>query len=586
MLKFDLIDQIFVGLVEDNIDPYRLGRIKVRVQAMYGDIPLEDIPYATPFKSVDGRRFEIPAIGKVVSVVFDNGNIYMPVYHYAECYNINLQKKLDSLDDKSYSNFQAFTYDHRTQNFIDNDGYRLDYYYNQLHIDDESINIRLKDNTNRLTLGSKDANQEAVLGTNFFEWFDKLIDKLSIPTSLIDGTGAPIVRPDIDELIQTYRKDRASYLSMHVKITDNNSIEKVKRSVETIVETNDSELTINKQNPFELNNPNTTNSNLMSEDVKQTIVNKNSEEQDKLNSAQPSSMISSEQRDYHDGYGSEENPIPTAKQKDDNGNITPMSFNDMRTEKSTFKSDAQSSTKTTNPTDTYNENQVVDDKNYGLYTTSSVPSNTSSSNFKSNIQTPSGVMVVDKDGNSVEDTVEIWVDGKVVGTEPYVIVQGKKVVKKYYEPLMQMIEAAKKDGVLVTLSEAYRVWDEQMFLRKKGNMDVVENGVVKHKKQPFTVPEYETNSSMNYYPYTGRPGWTIHMRGAAFDFNVGWGRHKVYTWMVQNAAKFGFIRTIQSEVWHWEYLPWTYNNKNKSKDTYAYIPKTDASWMGISVNIT
>ena len=66
----ETIDKIYVGIVESNVDPYRLGRVKVRVLTVYDNIPLEDVPYATPFKSTDGRTFNIPAIGKIVSVVF------------------------------------------------------------------------------------------------------------------------------------------------------------------------------------------------------------------------------------------------------------------------------------------------------------------------------------------------------------------------------------------------------------------------------------------------------------------------------------------------------------------------------------
>ena len=51
----ETIDKIYVGIVESNVDPYRLGRVKVRVLTVYDNIPLEDIPYATPFKSTDGK---------------------------------------------------------------------------------------------------------------------------------------------------------------------------------------------------------------------------------------------------------------------------------------------------------------------------------------------------------------------------------------------------------------------------------------------------------------------------------------------------------------------------------------------------
>jgi hypothetical protein len=33
------------------------------------------------------------------------------------------------------------------------------------------------------------------------------------------------------------------------------------------------------------------------------------------------------------------------------------------------------------------------------------------------------------------------------------------------------------------------------------------------------------------------------------------GRNKAYHWLTQHAVKYGFIRTVQGETWHWEYHP-------------------------------
>ena len=572
MLKHsDAIDKIFVGVVESNVDPYRLGRIKVRVQTIYDTIPLEDIPYATPFKSTDGKSFNVPAVGKVVSVVFDNGNIYMPVYHYAENYNKNLQNKLDSLSDDDYPDFVAFSFDHKIQNYIDSKGYRLDYYYNQLHIDEESVNIRLKDNTSMLNLGSSDSNQEAVLGTNFFKWFDKFMNKLLIPTSMIDSMGSAIVKPEIDFLIQEYITLRPTMASMHVKLPENNSIEKVKRDVETVVKTNDPELLVNKQSPFDVGKTNTQNSDILSEDVKKNIEDKNDKEQSKLNKAQPTDLVFTEERDYHMDYT---DPDPNAKlyKKSDSGEIVETSYNDILLNDNDFKSDVLDDTTVDNVTDTYgDEDNVVNDDNYGSYAIGSDSDATSVSDYnKPKIIVPPSVSKTDSNGNKVADTVPIYKSGKLTGNEPYIMLQGKKIVKSYYEPLMQMIESAKKDGVSLRLNEAYREIDEQLFLRRK------------NEKEDFTENELMVNASSNYKPLTAKPGSSIHHRGAAFDFQTAQGRNKAYAWLVKNAIKFGFVRTVKSETWHWEYQPWTYTGKSKGQ--YTFVSKTDSSWMGISTN--
>lgn len=566
----EIVDKIFVGVVEANIDPYRLGRVKVRVQTMYDDIPLEHIPYATPFKSTDGKNFNIPAVGKVVSVVFDNGNIYMPVYHYSENYNINLQKKLDSLSDSEYQEFVAYAYDHKIQNYIDSKGYRLDFYYNQLHIDEESVSIRLKDNTSKLYLGSRDGNQKAVLGTNFFEWFNRLMDQLALPTAMIDSNGAPIQKPAIDFLIQEYKQIWGTFVSEHVRLPENNKIEKVKRDIQTVVKTNDVELLVNKQTPFELNTSNTVNSNILSEEVKQSIADKNSDEEKKLSAAQPSDILNTEEVDYHQDFTDPRTDI-VLKKLDENGKEVSMSYEESLLESETLKDDAVDQPKVDNVNDTYgNEGDIISDDNYGNYAVDTQDKSSASRYGKTKVKIPPSVTKIDENGKSVTDTVPIYKNKKLVGNEAYVVVQGKKVVKTYYEPLKQMMDAADRDGCKLTLNEAYRHPDIQLSYRRKNELD------------DFTETELMENSSSNYNPITAKPGASIHSRGAAFDFSTGGGRNKAYKWLVQNAHKFGFIRTLPSETWHWEYQPWEYTGKS-SQSPYAYVSKSNASWMGIAI---
>ena len=61
----DLKNQIFVGVVEDNNDPKRLGRCRVRVLNVFDDIAVDEIPWATPWKDLSGNQFDLPEVGKV-----------------------------------------------------------------------------------------------------------------------------------------------------------------------------------------------------------------------------------------------------------------------------------------------------------------------------------------------------------------------------------------------------------------------------------------------------------------------------------------------------------------------------------------
>ena len=234
---------IYVGLVEDNIDPKRQGRIKVRVMGVFDQIPVEDLPWAPPFSATDGKSFHTPAIGKLVSVVFVKDNIYAPYYLDSENYNINLKDRLDDMDDDNYINFSALLYDHRTQIYSDNDELKIDYFFNNISIDNGNINLDLKNNNQKINIGDKEnSNQQALFGNHWLEWFDKMVEELLIPMSLVGNSGAPILKPKIDKLLAEYKLIRPTFISNNIFLVDNYDIienDKHKRKYETKTYTHD-----------------------------------------------------------------------------------------------------------------------------------------------------------------------------------------------------------------------------------------------------------------------------------------------------------------------------------------------------------
>jgi LAS superfamily LD-carboxypeptidase LdcB len=48
------------------------------------------------------------------------------------------------------------------------------------------------------------------------------------------------------------------------------------------------------------------------------------------------------------------------------------------------------------------------------------------------------------------------------------------------------------------------------------------------------------------------PGYSNHESGRALDLVVT--NEKVYAWLREHAAIYGFHRTVPGEAWHWEYL--------------------------------
>lgn len=228
----DLRDSLFVGLVEDVKDPNKKGRIKVRIPSVYGtpeEVPTEDLPYASPLNSIDGRSFGIPAVGKLVNVMYFNNNIYDPYYISIELFNVNLQKKLEDLSDDEYKKFSAILFDDRTQIFSDDTSLTFDYKLNRMTIKKDSINHELKDNNTKLNLGCASCSQSAMLGDAFLQWMDELVQTLQVPTNLTGNYGAPVLRPALDQVLAKYQPNRQSFLSKHVKIVDNDSVQKTKR---------------------------------------------------------------------------------------------------------------------------------------------------------------------------------------------------------------------------------------------------------------------------------------------------------------------------------------------------------------------
>jgi LAS superfamily LD-carboxypeptidase LdcB len=265
---------------------------------------------------------------------------------------------------------------------------------------------------------------------------------------------------------------------------------------------------------------------------------------------------------------------------DENGEMYPTSYDEIQNEeKNDYVGSENNNISDSYGVDdttytSYNEEVVVTDDNYGTYITSNTV--TSENAPKKPVVVPNGEPMrdahgnikKDKNGNVIYSKVDVYLKGKIVSKEEYVTFQNQKIIKKYFEPFKQLFDAAKQDGINIILVDAFRFWDEQYDLR------------VQNKKQEFSNQELISNSSKNYSPYTGRPGQSLHHYGTAFDFQTNNGKNKAYKWLVKNAIKFGFVRTVESETWHWEYQPWVYNSIRKN-DQFAVVHKSHESWMNL-----
>ena len=92
-------DMTYLGCVEDNLDPKKLGRVKVRI-AIFDNVPTDDLPWAHPLMGVQGNnQFEgglhVPEVGSQVRVTFPSKDLTAPYYSGAELNEKNRTKVFD-----------------------------------------------------------------------------------------------------------------------------------------------------------------------------------------------------------------------------------------------------------------------------------------------------------------------------------------------------------------------------------------------------------------------------------------------------------------------------------------------------------
>jgi hypothetical protein len=112
----DLIDKQFLGTVEDSRDPNKDGRCRLRIFGIHGEsVPVEDLPWAYPrqkslYFGKDGKAgaISIPKDGSVVSVRFDNGNIYSPEYYSVQELADDIKDELSKDNEYHGSHFLLF----------------------------------------------------------------------------------------------------------------------------------------------------------------------------------------------------------------------------------------------------------------------------------------------------------------------------------------------------------------------------------------------------------------------------------------------------------------------------------------------
>lgn len=169
----NLMETPWLGEVMDVEDPLKIGRVKIKVFGKFDTLEIEDIPWAYPANNISassasgGGFFSVPKIGSIVSVKFDNGNIYHPEYSFVQKISDEVKAEIEN----SYTNAHVIIYDTVTDGslkifFTEEKGLMFDYKQTRVNIKpDNSLmidnpngdSIELKNDGNITVITSKEA---------------------------------------------------------------------------------------------------------------------------------------------------------------------------------------------------------------------------------------------------------------------------------------------------------------------------------------------------------------------------------------------------------------------------------------------
>jgi len=134
-----------------------------------------------------------------------------------------------------------------------------------------------------------------------------------------------------------------------------------------------------------------------------------------------------------------------------------------------------------------------------------------------------------------------------------ITIAGKAVTKPTGHAFLKMQKAAKSAGIPLTLRSGFRTQSEQQYLYGCYQSGRCNNGNL-----------------------AARPGYSNHQSGIALDLSTS-------DWLARNARNFGFVRTVPSEDWHYEYQgskdpggPCSRDNLNS--DALTWESPKDGGW--------
>ncbi|HSD88048.1 MAG TPA: D-alanyl-D-alanine carboxypeptidase family protein [Kofleriaceae bacterium] len=123
-----------------------------------------------------------------------------------------------------------------------------------------------------------------------------------------------------------------------------------------------------------------------------------------------------------------------------------------------------------------------------------------------------------------------------------------RTVTGYSHGQKTRIRLVEVSGVEVEAATARAFKTMARAARKAGLEIGIRSGFRSQEKQKLLYTEYRKG----WGHLAARPGYSNHQSGRALDIYIT--DYRVYEWLKQHAAKFGFRRTVRNEAWHWEYV--------------------------------
>lgn len=175
---------------------------------------------------------------------------------------------------------------------------------------------------------------------------------------------------------------------------------------------------------------------------------------------------------------------------------------------------------------------------------------------------PVYVVTLVKPNTDCRQYQQLYTDGLITDSSRVVTLGYAEVIDRMVPVVKRILRAAKRDSVDLKVTNGYRTFAQQLIIRSKH---------VRGKQKQLDLSYLLYAHPSLFYPATGKPGHSKHQNGIAYDFNVI-NDDIAYAWMVNNAFRFGFVRTVPSERWHWEYLPST-------PHPYYYVSRDSHTWI-------